>query len=217
MDSANQNEVSYFDRSEVSNSDLIELKRRLFNLPELPKKALEFGTLLDAIITEPENYNVLTRTIKSTGLAYSIADVTKAKKMKASFLSNQLCSMFFNNSNFQKVFAKNMKIKHEGFAFEMPMRCKYDFWIESLGFGADLKSTAATSLSQFLQTIDFLDIDQSRALYMDISGAKQDFILAVSKASPHLVFCVKIEKGDSIYKRGRDKYRALAFKKFMEL
>lgn len=217
MDRTDENEVNYFDRSEISNSDLLELKRRIYKLPELPQKALEFGTLLDSIITEPTNFNSLTRTIKSTGLVYTLEDVNKAKKMKASFLSNDLCLMFYKNADFQKVFAREMTIKHEGFEFVLPVRCKYDFWIESLGFGADLKSTAATSLSQFLQTIDFLDIDQSRALYMDISGAKQDFILAVSKEKPYPVFCVKIEKGDEIYKRGRNKYRSLAFKKFMEL
>ena len=50
------NPDTYYSRTEVSNSDLTELKNLLYPRAQYgdKEKAFRFGTLLDALITEPE-------------------------------------------------------------------------------------------------------------------------------------------------------------------
>ena len=52
----NYNPDSYYNRTEVSNSDLTELKNLLHPRQQFGDKeaAFRFGNLVDAIITEPE-------------------------------------------------------------------------------------------------------------------------------------------------------------------
>ena len=47
---------TYYQRSEVSNSDLTELKNLLYPRTQYgdKEKAFKFGSLIDAMITEPE-------------------------------------------------------------------------------------------------------------------------------------------------------------------
>ena len=44
----------YYDRSEISNSDLSELKRQLYGGMEIDPVHAKFGNLIDHMITEPE-------------------------------------------------------------------------------------------------------------------------------------------------------------------
>ena len=55
----NHNPDEYYNRSEVSNSDLTELKNLLHPRLQFGDKeaAFRFGTLVDAVITEPERVN----------------------------------------------------------------------------------------------------------------------------------------------------------------
>ena len=59
------NPDSYYNRREVSNSDLTELKNLLHPRQQFGDKeaAFRFGTLVDAIITEPERVNHYTLTV----------------------------------------------------------------------------------------------------------------------------------------------------------
>jgi len=58
-------DVNYYERSEVSNSDLTELKNLLH--PRLQygdrEEAFRFGSLVDAIITEPDRVNYYQYTV----------------------------------------------------------------------------------------------------------------------------------------------------------
>ncbi len=55
----NTNPDTYYQRSEVSNSDLTALKELLYPRQQFGdrEKAFRFGSLVDAIITEPERVN----------------------------------------------------------------------------------------------------------------------------------------------------------------
>ena len=59
---ANHNPDEYYNRPEVSNSDLTELKQLLHPRMQFGDKeaAFRFGSLVDAIITEPVSYTHLT-------------------------------------------------------------------------------------------------------------------------------------------------------------
>ena len=72
----------YFGRSEVSNSDLTWLRN--YNLPDedqvFKERAYKFGTLIDAIVTEPFKVDYFNFRVEE--LQYSEEDFEKAIEMK---------------------------------------------------------------------------------------------------------------------------------------
>ena len=62
---ASGHDVGYYDRPEVSNSDLTALKELLHPRPVFGdrEKAFRFGSIVDAIITEPNRVDFLNMTI----------------------------------------------------------------------------------------------------------------------------------------------------------
>lgn len=210
------NPDSYYSRSEVSNSDLTSLKNLLY--PKLQygdkEKAFRFGTLVDAIITEPERVNHYRLTVDDTQYTedeFMLAkEMQKALKMEArrdAFLANVL-----KISDTQRSMVnKGQRFEYGRFSFTLDTRCKWDWFLPAAKFGGDLKSTFASSQKQFEEAVDFFDWDRSRAWYMDIAGSNNDFIYAISKKNC-MVFKKFIQRGDETYNRGREKYEELAFK-----
>ena len=78
------NPDTYYNRTEVSNSDLTELKNLLYPRAQYgdKEKAFRFGTLLDALITEPERVRYDKRMVDDE--VYSGEDWTLAEEMKKS-------------------------------------------------------------------------------------------------------------------------------------
>lgn len=201
----------YFGRHECSNSDLGELKK-YFMPPAWAMdfdNALRFGTLVDAIITEPEKVNVYKRTVDD--IIYKPEEIELAKEMKRAFYKDELCRRFAEMSSFQSIFSGHVKLQYGSFEYELLMRCKYDLFMESLGYGGDIKSTAATTQKQFEEAILHFDYDRSRVVYMELSGAVKDIIIGISKVNCK-IFKVYINKGDKLWKSGMDKLQDDAFK-----
>lgn len=210
----------YYQRSEVSNSDLTSLKYQLHPQLDLLKPsakelAFHLGTLVDGLVTEPKNCNHFRMTVGDEKFTKEEWDwgkkmlnaIRKASK-KDPFLAYVL-----ENAETQKEFIKpSHHFDVWCYSFDLPVRCRYDWWLGT--FGGDLKTTAATTYDQFIHQIDWVDWDRSRAWYMDLSGANQDFIYAISKKN-FKVFFKKIMRGDEIYERGREKYEELAFKMYL--
>lgn len=209
------NPDAYYKRSEVSNSDLTELKNILHPRMQFGDKeaAFRFGNLVDAIITEParvDYYQYLVDDTQYTEDEFRHAqEMQKALRMEArrdAFLAKVLeCAetqRFMTN--------KAQEFSYCDFAFKLDTRCKWDWFLDNCWFGGDLKTTFASSQKQFEEAIDFFDWDRSRAWYMDIAGSERDFIYAISKKNC-AVFKKFIMRGDEIYTRGREKYEELAF------
>lgn len=205
----------YYNRAEVSNSDLTALKNLL--QPGLgidPTDAFRLGTLVDALVTDPDKANHVYRKVE--GYSYTEEEWEWGKKMRAAW-NNAAKNIPFlayvkEKADNQKVMVNHgQNFEFGGFGFELDTRCKWDFWLDDLGFGGDLKTTAATTQEQFEEAIDRFDWDRSRAWYMDIAGSDQDFIVAISKQNQK-VFTKVIRRGDEIYERGKEKYLELAFK-----
>ena len=80
------NPDSYYNRREVSNSDLTELKNLLHPRQQFGDKeaAFRFGTLVDAIITEPERANHYTLTVDD--VQYTNEEWMLAMEMQRSLL-----------------------------------------------------------------------------------------------------------------------------------
>lgn len=210
------NPDAYFSRKEVSNSTLTELKNLLYPQPFFgdKEKAFKFGTLIDAIITEPDRVDFYKLTVDE--VQYLKEDFDLAIEMRKSLLMESRKDKFLANvlkhSNTQAVsIKKNQVFDYCGFEFMLDTRCKWDWFLESFNFGGDLKSTAASSQREFEDAIDFFDWDRSRAWYMDIVGSDRDFIYAISKKNCK-VFKYFITRGDKTYEKGKEKYMELAFK-----
>ncbi len=222
----NTTDTAYYQRSEVSNSDLTSLKYELHPQLDLLKPsakelAFHLGTLVDGLVTEPKNSNHFRMTVGDE--KYTKEEWNWGKKMlnairKAS-KKDPFLAYVLENAETQKCFVNPQQHFDVGcYSFDLPTRCKFDFWLGH--FGGDLKTTSATTYDQFIQQIDWVDWDRSRAWYMDLVNSinplygNQDFIYAISKKN-FKVFFLKIMRGDEIYNRGREKYEELAFKMYL--
>lgn len=206
----------YYNRSEVSNSDLTELKNLLYPRTQYgdKEKAFKFGSLIDAMITEPDRVRHDKHMVDD--VLYSGEDWELAEDMKKSLRRESYKDPFLKyvleNSEMQKFSIRhNQEFDYAGFKYYLDTRCKWDFWLPCMNFGGDLKSTAAETQKQFDESFDFFDWDRSRAWYMDIENSNQDFIYAISKKNCK-VFKKFIKRGDLAYQTGKEKYDELAFK-----
>ena len=210
------NPDSYYLRTEVSNSDLTELKNYLYPRTQYgdKEKAFKFGTLVDALITENERVRYDKRMVDDVTysredfeLGLAMREALRKEARKDEFLAAVLA-----NSDTQKFMVnKAQTFTYGGFQYNLDTRCKWDWWLPAFGFGGDLKTTFAESQKQFNEAIDFFDWDRSRACDMDIAGSQQDFIYAISKKNLK-IFKAFIKRDDDTYKRGKEKYDELAFK-----
>ena len=210
------NPDSYYLRTEVSNSDLTELKNYLYPRTQYgdKEKAFKFGTLVDALITENERVHYSKRMVDD--VTYSREDFELGLAMREALRKearkDEFLKAVLSNSDTQKFMVnKSQRFLYGNFEYTLDTRCKWDWWLPSFGFGGDLKTTFAESQNQFNEAIDFFDWDRSRAWYMDIAGSQQDFIYAISKKNLK-IFKAFIRRDDNTYKRGKEKYDELAFK-----
>lgn len=211
----NHNPDTYYNRSEVSNSDLTELKNMLHPRMQFGDKeaAFRFGTLVDAIITEPDRVNYYTLTVDD--VQYTKNEFELAREMHKSLRMESKRDSFLaavlECAETQRFMVnRSQRFEYGSFRFMLDTRCKWDWFLSGAGFGGDLKSTFASTQKQFEEAIDFFDWDRSRAWYMDIANSDRDFIYAISKKNCK-VFKKQIYRGDKIYNRGREKYEELAF------
>ena len=211
----NHNPDEYYNRSEVSNSDLTALKNLVHPAMQCGDKEAAFraGNLVDAIITEPNRVNYYRNTVDDT--QYTEEEFAWAAEMQRALRRESERDMFLANvlklAEAQRVMInKSQRFEYGNFPFTLDTRCKWDWFFNMAGFGGDLKTTSATSQNQFEEAIDVFDWDRSRAWYMDIAGSERDFIYAISKKN-FCVFKKFINRGDKIYNRGREKYEELAF------
>lgn len=207
----NYNSDPYFDRAEVSNSDLSWIKE--YYQPERllidKEKAFKFGTLIDAIITEPHKVDFFQFTVD--GIHYDPEDFEVAKEMKRAFLKDDLSASLLKVSDCQTIMFKKQSFHFEGVDFELDTRCKWDLWSSRIGHGGDIKSTAATTQKQFEEAVRYFEYDRQRAWYMDIAGSDKDILIGISKKN-FKVFKVPIRRGDELYNKGKSRYEYLAYK-----
>ena len=177
--------------------------------------AFRFGTLVDAIITEPERVNYYQYTVDD--VQYTEDEFRHAQEMyralRAEARRDPFLAKVLEVADTQKVMVnKDQTIEYGEFSFTLDTRCKWDWWLSfgNIGFGGDLKTVSASTQSEFEDALDFFDWDRSRAWYMDIARSDRDFIYAISKRNC-CIFKKLINRDDDIYRRGRAKYEELAF------
>lgn len=206
---------NYYSRSEVSNSDLTELKNILHPRMQFGDKeaAFRFGTLVDALITEPQKVDYYRLSVDD--VVYSEDEFRHGQELQKALRTEAKNDAFLaavlSNADTQRCMVnKAQQFTYCEFPFTLDTRCKWDWWLASAKFGGDLKTTSASSQAEFEEAVDFFDWDRSRAWYMDIAGSDKDFIYAISKKNCR-IFKKFITRGDEVYTRGRQKYEELAF------
>lgn len=202
--------MDYYSRPEVSNSDLTELKKQLmpiqYNIDV--EQAYKFGRLIDAIITEPHLVNYYSLSIGDD--KYTQEDFDIAREMYKAFMKDEQCAQLLKLANTQKVMViQDKDFNHEGSGFRLSVRCKWDMWMQALMWGADIKSTTATSQKQFIDAARHFDYDRQRAWYMDIAGSSRDMLIGISKKN-FQIFKIPVQRGDSFYTSGKEKYNELS-------
>lgn len=207
---------TYYNRPEVSNSDLTALKQYFF--PEYisydPEVAFKFGNLIDYMITEPQKVDYFNRKIEGYDEPFIPEDFKKAEEMKKSAKNDSQVYQLLQLSTFQKVFVGDVNLKYGSIDFSLRMRCKYDMFMQILGWGADIKSTASASQKQFLEACYHFDYDRSRVVYMLLSGSEKDMIIGISKKN-FQIFKFPVVRGDAFWNSGMEKLSDLAFKYWM--
>ncbi len=200
----------YYSRSECSNSDLSELNKILN--PEIYSfdytEALRFGSLLDAMITEPERINVYKRSLDNE--IYLQSDFDKAKAMKMAFFKDTTCASFFKLASCQHISVGVVEHEYNNFKFKMACRAKWDLWMPSLKFGADIKTTTATTQKQFEEACEHFKYFRSRVWYAKLENTKQDMLIGISKVN-HKIFKVPMRHGDKNWEKGLQQANDLAF------
>lgn len=201
----------YYERHEVSNSDLSWLKRELCPPEEYaePVKAYRFGRIIDYTLTEHDQVDYLRHT--SGGEAVGEEEWELSQAMQRAFLKDETALLLYRLCTGQAVHTRRLELERYGIRFAINARCKYDFWGAGIGYGGDLKSTTATTQKQFEKAVEYFDYDRQRAWYMDITGADRDLLIGVSKENLR-VFKIAVTRDSEFYKRGREKYMTLAFK-----
>lgn len=209
------NPDAYYQRSEVSNSDLTALKELLHPRPIYGDReaAFRFGSIVDAVITEPSRVDFLHMTID--GAPVDEQEFLHAREMQRALRtearSDRFLAMVLRHAQTQRYMVNHgQRFENGGFEFTLDTRCKWDWWLPAWGAGGDLKTTSASTQAEFEAAIDTFDWDRSRAWYMDIAFSGRDFIYAISKKNCR-IFKKFIQRGDQTYNRGREKYSDLAF------
>ena len=210
-----ENCSDYFGRAEVSNSDLGWLDSQTNAKDEVggdKTAAYAFGTLLDALITEPERINHINKTLD--GNPIEPKDWDKAIKMRKSFLSDPFCVKLLEMSSFQTVMVRDVEFDFEGNKFTLPLRCKWDFFMNPMAYGGDLKSTTATTQEQFEAACHLFHYPRQRAFYMTVAECDFDVLIGISKVN-YKVFKVFIRRDGNFFKTGYDELNRLAWKYYL--
>ena len=211
------NPDAYYQRDEVSNSDLTALKEILYPRPVFGDReaAFRFGSIVDALITEPARVDFLHMTIDGNPIDED--EFLHAREMqralRAEARRDQFLAKVLEIAETQRYMVnKGQVFDNGGFEFTLDTRCKWDWWLDAPHFGGDLKTCSATTEKEFLDSVDYFDWDRSRAWYMDIANSNKDFIYAISKKNFKVFKLFINNREEAIYKRGREKYEDLAFK-----
>jgi hypothetical protein len=188
----------------MSNSDLGDLEQN--NRDFDPTAAYAFGNLVDHLITEPEKVDVYKNTCN--GDVFTGVQMELAIKMKESFMKDEIALKLFQMSRYQEIMHKQLLHKFGKIEFKLNARCKWDLWMPRFKWGGDIKTTTATTESQFRAACSFFHYPRQRFLYMTLGGSDKDMLIGISKVNKK-VFKIPINRGDDFWNEGKSDYENL--------
>lgn len=172
--------------------------------------AYEFGSALDAYITDPLT---LDTSMLTSAQRADVLNMNKAISANTTFKA-----LFENYTDTQAVFVDTeFEVTFDGITVTIPGKCKFDWWNNMLGFGGDLKTTMAKDEKSFISAAKWFNYDQQAAWYMDITKSDRFVIIACSKINYHtftMSFRRWIDRDrciqDPYYLAGKAKYEGAA-------
>lgn len=208
------NDSNYRSFPAVSNSDLSEIEK--YWMPEHIRldleKAYANGTLIDAMITEPNKVDFFKLKVEGEKYQYSAEEFERAREMKKSFYKDPFCSQFVKQCKFQHIsYNSAFPVEYGSVKFTVPAKCKWDLFRPDIDLSGDIKSTVCTTQKQCEEVVRHFSYDRSRAWYMDLENRNNDILIFISKVN-FKIFKVPIKRGDALYRDGKKKYQDLAFK-----
>lgn len=101
---------------------------------------------------------------------------------------------------------KDVKVQHivTGKFYDLPFKMKADIYIRNLAV-PDLKTTSCKSLISFERSVDMFDYDRQMYVYMTLAKVPKAPLVGVSKENSPQVFIVPVEKGDRLWRQGKQK------------
>lgn len=200
----------YFARPEVSNSDMLSLRRAIYGIDDpysANGQALQFGSLVDAMLTTPHLVDHERRYLNDNGviIMFNEQDFALALRLYKLCEKDPVIMAFVRGGVGQHEFYRTLQFEFEGYTYSQRCRCKFDTIKKEIETGADYKTTACTSLKSFKASIEFFGYDQQGSFYMDLARTNRHWIIAISKKTGE-IFKYVIERGDAAYLRGREKY-----------
>ena len=208
------NSENYRSFPAVSNSDLGWLDEQFMPYQKKIDMQVAYanGTLIDAMITEPEKVDFFKLSVEGESYRYSADEFERAKEMKKAFYKDPFCAAFVQQCKFQHIsYHPEFPINHEGFNFTLPAKCKWDLFRPGIDLSGDIKSTACTTQKQVEEAVRHFNYDRSRAWYMDLESRNNDILIFISKVN-FKIFKVPVKRDSEIYREGKAKYQELAFK-----
>lgn len=202
---------NYWNIKALSNSELTALARAVNALPDNRAEledVFNFGSLVDAMLTESWKVNRIERTLLQDDgfyLEYSAALFDQAVRLVEYCRKDPVISMIVKHMIGQYIFVRSMQIDFKGYSCVVKCKCKFDAYSKLLRMGADYKTTSCTTEKQFIEAIDFFHWDRQGAFYMDLGKIDKHWIIGISKPTGK-IFKYAIERGGEAYERGKNKY-----------
>jgi hypothetical protein len=192
-------DAQYFGLDMLSNSRLgiIECLVNGRSFFKANPETLEFGRQLHQACLEIEKYEALLHTEPYQKNKHKVYEMAKALR------KNTLFSMLVHNVKAKKEYLQKWNEERYG------LECKAKIDLGVLKTIGDVKSTAATTYSEFLASITQYGYDRQAAFYLDGTGATKFIFFGIGKKYPHQTFTVIYNWNDPVIIEGRKKYEDL--------
>lgn len=194
----------------ISNSMLTAFKCEIEGKePPKASEAFAFGSLVDAMITEPHRIDWFTKTFDGEPQR----KFDDANRLYNTFRMNNIGKIILQSKsiNFQHISRTSKLFQYGDAEFWLDLRCKWDFFGSISG---DIKTTDARTMQSFIDACYMFDYFRARAFYMDIEGTNTDYLIGLSKTTAN-VFLIQIKRGDKYHSLGVEQYTDLCTKWWM--
>lgn len=196
--------MDYYAINRISNSFLGRVKAEMHGLEYSTADAqtLEFGKAFHASVLEPYRF--------PHEFSLSKKEIYNIECMKESALKNPILSMLLTHPKTE--IEKDLFFNEP--MYGLPCKAKLDIDNSTYRVIADLKTTDATSASDFNARIKLYGYDRQAAWYLDGSGfageERVKFILiAVSKTKPYTCLTFPFYSVEPFIKEAREEYEGL--------